>query len=68
MREIDLTGPEGNAMALLSRAKAYAEQLDLDWPEIDEDMRSSDYSHLLDVFEKHFGEYVTFYGRDQAEG
>ena len=55
---IDLSGPQGNALWLLGAAKKYAEQLDLDWPAIDEDMRSSDYEHLLEVFEKHFGEYI----------
>ncbi len=56
---IDLSGPEGNAFSLLAMAEKFAEDLNLDAPAILEDMRSSDYEHLLDVFEEHFGEYVT---------
>jgi len=59
--EIDLTGPEGNAFYLLAKAKRLAQQLSLDSHRILNDMKSGDYEHLLEVFEKHFGEYVTLY-------
>jgi len=55
---IDLTGPEGNAFVLLGKASSYARQLDLDPKPILEDMKSGDYEHLIEVFEKHFGKFV----------
>ena len=57
--EIDLTGPDGNAYVLMAYASTYAKQLGLDSREIIEDMRSSDYEHLLEVFDSHFGSFVT---------
>lgn len=59
--EIDLTGPQGNAFFLLGTASKLAKQLGLDKKEIIEDMKSSDYEHLVEVFDKHFGEFVTLY-------
>ena len=58
---IDLTGPDGNAYALMGYAKKYARQLEIDSKLIIEDMMSGDYEHLLEVFEKHFGSFVTLY-------
>jgi len=55
---IDLSGPKGNAFYILSVAKQLAKDLDLDGPAIHSEMISSDYNHLLEVFEKHFGEHV----------
>jgi hypothetical protein len=55
---IDLTGPEGNAFVLMGYAKTYAKQLGLDYIPIMEDMMSGDYEHLVDVFDKQFGELV----------
>lgn len=59
--EIDLTGPDGNAFALMGYASRLAKQLGLDSASIINDMKSDDYDHLLEVFEKHFGEFVTLY-------
>ena len=59
--EIDLTGPEGNAFVLLGYANNFAKQLGLNSEVIERDMMSSDYEHLVEVFDKHFGEYVTLY-------
>jgi len=59
--EIDLTGPQGNAFFLIGSAKKWAKQLGLDANEIEKDMMSGDYEHLLSVIEKHFGDYVTMY-------
>jgi hypothetical protein len=56
---IDLTGPDGNAFALMAYAKRLAKQLEFE--EIDmliNDMMSGDYEHLLQVFDKHFGAFV----------
>ena len=60
-REIDLTGPEGNAFALMGYAKKYAKQLEIDPQPILDDMMSGDYEHLLEVFEEQFGSFVTLY-------
>ena len=59
--EIDLTGPDGNAFALLGYAKSYATQLDLNWEEIKDEMTSSDYENLISTFDKYFGSFVTLY-------
>ena len=58
---IDLTGPDGNAFALMGTAKRFAKQLCYDKPEIDKilnDMQSGDYENLLNVFDKEFGDFV----------
>lgn len=61
---IDLTGPEGNAYVLMGYAQKFAKQLGMDASEIEQllqDMMSSDYEHLVSVFDKHFGKFVTLY-------
>lgn len=58
---IDLTGPDGNAFALMGYAKNFARQLDLDFNQIRKEMTSGDYEHLLEVFDKYFGSFVTLY-------
>ena len=55
---IDLTGPDGNAYALMGYAKRFAKQLGLDYNEIIGDMKSGDYENLLQVFENNFGNFV----------
>ena len=55
---IDLTGPEGNAYALMAYAERFAKDLKLDPKPILDDMMSGDYVHLVDVMEKHFGDYI----------
>lgn len=55
---IDLTGPDGNAFALLGYAKSFAKQLNLNYDIIRTEMMSSDYENLIQVFDKYFGEYV----------
>ncbi len=57
--EIDLTGPDGNAFYLMGTAMTLARQLELDGESIINEMRSSDYEHLLQVFEENFGNVVT---------
>jgi hypothetical protein len=57
---IDLTGPDGNAFALMAYAKRFATQLG--WKDrgaaIINEMMSGDYENLLEVFDKAFGEFV----------
>lgn len=55
---IDLTGPQGNAFFLLGTAAKYARQLGLNDVEIMEEMKSSDYENLIQVFDKYFGDFV----------
>ena len=59
--EIDLTGPDGNAYVLIGYASNLAKQLKKDEKAIKEDMRSGDYEHLVEVFDREFGDYVTLY-------
>lgn len=61
MVEIDLSGPEGNAWNLLGVAQKFAQQTGVDPKPILDDMKSADYDHLIEVFDKHFGEFVTLY-------
>ena len=56
---IDLTGPDGNAFALLAYARSYAKQLDLNFNKIKDEMTSGDYENLIQVFDRYFGSFVT---------
>ena len=58
---IDLTGPDGNAFVLIGTASKLAKQLGLDGKAIQAEMMSGDYENLINVFDKHFGEFVTLY-------
>lgn len=58
---IDLTGPDGNAFALMGYAKNFSKQLDIDSTSIIKDMMSGDYENLLEIFEDNFGSFVTLY-------
>ena len=55
---IDLTGPDGNAFALLAYVKRFAQQLDLDFGKIQGEMTSGDYENLVQVFDEYFGDFV----------
>ena len=55
---IDLTGPDGNAFALIAYAKRFAQQFDLDFNQIKDEMTSGDYENLVQVFDDNFGEFV----------
>jgi len=58
---IDLTGPQGNAFSILGHASSLASKLGFTKEEnqkIQDDMMSSDYEHLIQVFDSHFGDYV----------
>jgi hypothetical protein len=61
---IDLTGPDGNAFALLGTASKLAKQCGYskeDQNQLLELMKSSDYENLVEVFDDHFGDFVTLY-------
>lgn len=58
---IDLTGPDGNAYALLGYASEFGKQLDLTETHIQnilDEMRLSDYENLVSVFDREFGHFV----------
>jgi hypothetical protein len=55
---IDLTGPDGNAFALMAYAQRFARQLGLDSKQILAEMKSGDYENLISVFDSYFGDYV----------
>jgi hypothetical protein len=55
---IDITGPDGNAYALMGYARQFAKQLGIDSKPIIEKMMSGDYENLLEVFDNEFGDFV----------
>ena len=55
---IDIAGPEGNAFVLLGKARYLAKQLGKDGEKITEEMTSGEYEHLLEVFDREFGDYI----------
>ena len=60
---IDLTGPDGNAFALMGTVKRVGKQLGFERNKIDgilSEMQSGDYENLKKVFLKNFGEYFAF--------
>jgi hypothetical protein len=59
--EIDLTGPNGNAFYLLGLANSLSKQLSKDGKVIADEMTTGDYDHLLEVFDREFGSFVTLY-------
>ena len=62
--EIYLTGPQGNAFVLLGYASDFYKQMGRTPDQIDalmEDMKSSDYEHLVKVFDEEFGSFCTLY-------
>ena len=55
---IDLTGPDGNAFALLAYAKKFSQDLDKPYGELLKKMKSGDYENLIKVFDDAFGDFV----------
>jgi hypothetical protein len=55
---IDLTGPDGNAYALMGYAHKFARQLGLNSDTIIKNMMAGDYENLVQIFEDNFGDYV----------
>jgi hypothetical protein len=68
MTTINLSGPQGNAIALIGIAKDLCRQLGQRDRErdIQAEMMSGDYNNLLDVFEKNFGEYVELINKPEG--
>ena len=64
---IDISGPDGNAFAIMGHYKYYARQLghgDSYIRATQERMMSTDYENLLDIFEEELGNVVTLIGRN----
>ena len=55
---IDLTGPDGNAFALMAIGRKLARNIGLDENKILKEMMKGDYENLLEVFDNHFGSFV----------
>ena len=58
---IDLTGPEGNAFYLLGTAMKLCKQIGISssrTEEIMDELKSSDYEHLITTFDKYFGKLI----------
>ncbi len=55
---IDLTGPDGNAFALMGYANRLSRQIGIDPEPILAEMQSGDYENLVEVFDKNFGSFV----------
>ena len=58
---VDLTGPDGNAYALMGYANRFAKQLGYtpqQRGDLTTEMMGSDYENLLEVFDKNFGDFV----------
>ena len=58
---IDLNGPEGNAFYLLGTAMNLCKQIGISVERRDEiidEMKSDDYEHLIQTFDKYFGKLV----------
>jgi hypothetical protein len=59
--EIDLQGPEGNAIVLLSIAKDLSYKLGKNWDEVHDNMTSRDYEWLIQVMDHYFGDFIVMY-------
>ena len=58
---IDLTGPDGNAYYILGTAMKLCKQVGISSERTDEildEMKSSDYEHLIKTFDKYFGKLI----------
>lgn len=52
--KLQMSGLDGNAFAILARARRIALENNLDWKKIQEDAESGDYDHLIQVMMEHF--------------
>jgi hypothetical protein len=59
--EIDLTGPDGNAFALLGLARRLAKQTGRDPQPILNKMKSGNYANLVRALDEEFGEFLVLY-------
>ena len=67
MRTINISGPDGNAFALMGYAQTFAKQLGINSKPIIEEMMSGDYDNLLDVFKNNFSDVVELVEDDNDE-
>jgi len=51
---LKILGENGNAFAILGKAKRVALQNEMDWEEIEKEAKSGDYDHLLQTMMKYF--------------
>jgi hypothetical protein len=59
--EINISGPAGNAFALMGAARDLGRQIGMEREDIDaliSEMMEGDYEHLLEVFDREFGTVV----------
>lgn len=52
--ELDLTGVDGNAFALMAKARRVAKANKMDWDKIQTEAMDKDYDHLLQTLNKYF--------------
>jgi hypothetical protein len=52
--KLQLAGHDGNAFAILARARNVALKHNLDWDRIKAEAMSGDYDHLLQTMDKYF--------------
>jgi len=52
--ELELLGNDGNAFAILGKARRVAQANDMDWEKIQKEAMDGDYDHLLQIMMKYF--------------
>jgi len=52
--KLKLVGEDGNAFAILGKARRIAEENNMDWKEISKEAMSGDYNNLLQTMMKYF--------------
>jgi len=52
--QLKLVGEDGNAFAILARARRVCLENDMDWDAIHKEATSGDYDHLLQTMMKYF--------------
>lgn len=58
---IHCDSPEGNAFNILILAQTLSKAMRIDFKPIHDEMTKGDYENLIQVFDKHFGDYVLIY-------
>lgn len=58
---IDVSGPGGNAYAIIGCAVYWAKKMGKDHDSIVERMMAGDYENLLSVFDSEFGEFIDIF-------
>ena len=51
---LELTGSDGNAFAVLGKARRIAQRNNMDWDSIKKEAMAGDYDHLLQTLMKYF--------------